>query len=1039
MDNTVNNSGRSAESTRQSGSITPSAQTAEDETLATPTTLEGTKSTNYIDRHERKRPRIQQLKITGIPRSSLHTYETARLEKGTRQKNQTTKPVRTVNDDTILTAGTKPSAISTSTSSLISNAAMTSTTEGAATALKNTTEPQILTAEVPDVTMEDACITELSPTADLKKKEAIEVPSDDDDVEMVQPIVTQTLSFASVKVKKEYLTKEEMQEDAATVLDSEEDTVVSMKRKAEEDPDEQRKSVQPVTEDDKSNSADTNNSQYQSCSGSMEDILRRRQEAQARKREKEDKEDDKNMAAFMHTYETVVITRKNRAHENIDRSETSYSGEWKTVASKTGDKKGELLKEATFDADLLVPTQVRVREKATVPNDLESKGPDLQKTRFEKEAIEKGDGEKRSERNKTKTRRTFTSAEEALAHRKEPEDISAKYETVEKVRHVYFLSFDLYTEKQGSYAEVIQILFDKILDHDKDATIKAYSRKSPLPDIGWGSKLKELCYTRSQFREYFYEVWDTTTRGPKSEPYRVHGKMRLESALDYNVLKGRMLTWLTDKRHFLHKPFVQTEKVIKVGLLLGSSTAQHRLEVQRQLEEAIRGETGKYIQLEVQKKIERFKNNRGGTESTPILIIEAGLDHREEVEESLKKILKSGKPSPIGRRVSFIPSPNKTTRSTVAYNRLMQRQKEMNHSERALATKQILDARRKVHIKDGTELTVQQIICGMTDHDNNKIFTGAEVMGRSDKTLLTFNVNMEVIARMTATRIAEAVKRLINEEDYGAVEDERKIASRETRERQYEEEQSYISGISSEWVYNSQREEGESVSTMSSLTGLESVSNTLNFSTEAKKTESLRKESTSDTTVNQWESTPKIRKEDSAKNTGPPPSDKHGEKTQIRAFADMQRRLQEISNKADKEQEERRRESAAYASTFESISTTIEKQQKQISTQNEDLKQMRNSQLEIRQAQAAQLVILQQILLALHGEGSLTDTAAAVDTLITRTRDQQPEVVPRERQMITQSQSWLTMEARDGDSTKPQPNDGKAQDENAKPPSGGER
>ena len=104
----------------------------------------------------------------------------------------------------------------------------------------------------------------------------------------------------------------------------------------------------------------------------------------------------------MHTYETVVITQKNRSHETIDRSETSYSGEWKTVASKTEDKKGELLKEATFDADLLVPTQVRVREKATVPNDLESKGPDLQKTRFEKGATEKGDGEKRSERSMRK-------------------------------------------------------------------------------------------------------------------------------------------------------------------------------------------------------------------------------------------------------------------------------------------------------------------------------------------------------------------------------------------------------------------------------------------------------------------------------------------------------------------------------------------------------------------------------------------------------------------------------------------------------------
>ena len=162
-------------------------------------------------------------------------------------------------------------------------------------------------------------------------------------------------------------------------------------------------------------------------------------------------------------------------------------------------------------------------------------------------------------RSKTKTRRTFTSAEDAIANQKIPEDMSARYETEEAVRHVYFLSFDLYTEKQGSYAEIIQPLFDKILDHDKDAAIKAYTRTSPLPDISSGANLKEQCYTRSQFKVYFYEVWDSATRG-QNKPYRVHGKMRLESTLEYKVLKGRMLNWLTDKRHYLHKPFVQTEK-----------------------------------------------------------------------------------------------------------------------------------------------------------------------------------------------------------------------------------------------------------------------------------------------------------------------------------------------------------------------------------------------------------------------------------------------------------------------------------------------
>ena len=88
--------------------------------------------------------------------------------------------------------------------------------------------------------------------------------------------------------------------------------------------------------------------------------------------------------------------------------------------------------------------------------------------------------------------------------------------------------------------------------------------------------------------------------------------------------------------------FVQTEKVIKIGCLPGSSTAQHRIGVQRQLEEAIWQETGQYIQLKIQKKNKRFKNQSGQDDATPILHVETGVKNKKIGEANLKKILQSG-------------------------------------------------------------------------------------------------------------------------------------------------------------------------------------------------------------------------------------------------------------------------------------------------------------------------------------------------------------------------------------------------------------
>ena len=248
----------------------------------------------------------------------------------------------------------------------------------------------------------------------------------------------------------------------------------------------------------------------------------------------------------------------------------------------------------------------------------------------------------------------------------------------------------------------------------------------------------------------------------------------MESTLEYEELKDRMLSWLEDKKHYLRKPIVQAAQMTKISLLLGSSLAQHRIEVQQQLEEAVQAETGKYIKMEVLTKMEKIRNKQNQQDSTPMLSSQVAQENKDVAKAGLRAVLSSGKPSPIGRRVSFLPTPNRTSRNSQSFICLMCKQKEMNLKERALSTNQLLDVKQRVKTKDGQELTIQQVICGLTDQGGSKIFTGAEIMGRSKQTLLTFNENIAPLARSTANHIAAALKMMIVETDHHLVEDYKK-------------------------------------------------------------------------------------------------------------------------------------------------------------------------------------------------------------------------------------------------------------------------
>ena len=104
-------------------------------------------------------------------------------------------------------------------------------------------------------------------------------------------------------------------------------------------------------------------------------------------------------------------------------------------------------------------------------------------------------------------------------------------------------------------------------------------------------------------------------------------------------------------------------------------------------------------------------------------------------------------------------------------------------------------------------------------------------MGKSDRILLTYNVNMEQLARVTLSHISTTIKRIVVEDDHQLVEDNQKIASRETKEKIQKVYNEYMSGISAEW-FQTEADDVKSVSTMTRALGLERVSTTLSFRNE---------------------------------------------------------------------------------------------------------------------------------------------------------------------------------------------------------------
>ena len=82
----------------------------------------------------------------------------------------------------------------------------------------------------------------------------------------------------------------------------------------------------------------------------------------------------------------------------------------------------------------------------------------------------------------------------------------------------------------------------------------------------------------------------------------------------------------------------------------------------------------------------------------------------------------------------------------------MLRQKELNLREQTTTTDVLQDLHKVVRTVDGQTLTIQQVICGMTNEEGYRIFTGAERMGTANRILLTFDREIANTAHMVARK-----------------------------------------------------------------------------------------------------------------------------------------------------------------------------------------------------------------------------------------------------------------------------------------------
>ena len=104
----------------------------------------------------------------------------------------------------------------------------------------------------------------------------------------------------------------------------------------------------------------------------------------------------------------------------------------------------------------------------------------------------------------------------------------------------------------------------------------------------------------------------------------------------------------------------------------------------------------------------------------------------------------------------------------------MARQKELNVRQRQRFTELLQDIRKEVTTTDGKRMTIQQVICSLTDPEQKRIFTGAERMGETGRVLITYDKDNAEVAREVIDNIIDALEAVTITVDHTYIANEAK-------------------------------------------------------------------------------------------------------------------------------------------------------------------------------------------------------------------------------------------------------------------------
>ena len=250
--------------------------------------------------------------------------------------------------------------------------------------------------------------------------------------------------------------------------------------------------------------------------------------------------------------------------------------------------------------------------------------------------------------------------------------------------------------------------------------------------------------------------------------------------------------------NYVFKDNIQSQRISKLGYLLGSSMAVDRDDLRIKLEAALLKEVHVPIKLELYRarywKRDNDKNMRRKSEVVEAIGISVDSTKVTESARCLKHILKDGVMSPTGRWMRLILRP-RTEADREKSNKLLEYQKRGKLRERRTIVQSNLNIDQEVVLKTGERLTIQQAMCKISDKHDKQLFTGVDKMGKTNRLLFAYDKENSDEARGTIPLINNVLRDMTTTQSHQMIGEPATDEDIEFLNEEKSKEQNYLDGI----------------------------------------------------------------------------------------------------------------------------------------------------------------------------------------------------------------------------------------------------